>query len=74
MLVDLEEKELGYIRTAMGLMTFSASTRDSILDKIKKTEETLACASCKNGFCRHSLQNTGNLHGDCRNHARFESV
>lgn len=74
MLVDLDDEEIGCIREAMGFVTLSASIRSRILDKMKRTEEAAACASCKNGYCRHSLQNKGNLHGDCRNHEMFEGV
>lgn len=75
MLIDFNDDEIHFIRDVVAnAIPQYALTRINILNKIHEAEENDCCENCKNGYCRRSLQHIRKLHGDCRNHERFESV
>lgn len=75
MLIDFNDDEIHFIRDVVAnAIPQYALARINILNKIHEAEENVCCENCKNGYCRRSLQHIRKLHGDCRNHERFESI
>lgn len=74
MLIDFNDDEIKFIEKVVNASNQFPLTRVYLLAKIKEAEEKDCCRNCKNGHCKHSLQSKLKLHGECRNHNRFESV